>query len=1336
MKSVSELGKVEVIRHIILMFICFCGDIWVIKKEIQTICRNNSTIRKMGKLSFKFNIKKGLYVEWLRKKINLISKNNIDDIEEYKELNFQKLTPAKVEDMKYYKEALEFAFNDPDIKNIAVTGAYSAGKSSVIETYKSLNKDKKFINISLANFEKSYENGEGVEITNDEKNRKKQLKENLLEGKIINQIIHQIDSKRIQHTEFKVKKKVNCLGVLINTTLVTILTLLILYNIKFIVWGSIVSNLKEFYFDIFQHTIKNEFRLLSIGICISIIGFYLYHIIKLQLQGQLFKKIKLNNSEIEIFKKDDDSYFDKYLDEILYLFHNAKIDAVIFEDIDRYNDNSIFNELREINFLINNRANRKTNKEPIKFLYLIKDDIFISKDRTKFFDFIIPIVPVIDSSNSYDKILEYLEFGGILEQFDKNFLQRISLYVDDMRILKNVYNEYVIYSGRLQTTELELIPDKLLSIIMYKNIFPKDFIALQLNTGFVYNVFDNKSYYIERRIKEIDNKIEVNTEYIKTIKAECVDDIDELDALYLTGNYIVNSKYDYEFSNRVEYIKEIRKSDYIVINNGSQENIKSRFDQFQKDTEYSRRKKIIEQKMSDRTIKLEKENAGLRYEKSKLNSSKLQELIKEYNIDAKSIFKYNESIEDGGSFRFEDIIDNQYYPLIRYLIRNGYIDETYTDYLTYFYENSLSKRDKIFLRSVTDEITKEHSYKLDDVKTIISYLKSNDFEHKETLNFDLLDHLLQNEHQYLKTLLEQIRENFLFDFTWEYIVRASNINKFVKELNNVWRDLYKYLMSNADVSEEQRKTYLIYTLYYSSVEEIISMNIDDCITFYISNNKDFLEIHEPQIDLIIEKLISLNVRFIDINYDKVDKSLFSEVYRNNLYCINFDMITLILDKVYEIPYGADFKKKNYTLICSRPDESLKQYINNNLDKYIKVVLDNLEDEINDSEDSVVFILNNEDIESDDKLIYIENLSTVISDLCEVHNDYWEDLIKNSNVEYSEHNTLEYYFNYSGSIDSILINYLNNNSSDINFNYDNIAEDYGEKKASEFFIDVIKNKELINQKYKMILEGYQNQIDEFKIEGIEDDKIEILIQLSIIGMTKENIEFIRANHPNSIISFICSDIQEYIDCLDEGILDEDEVLELLKEPVISDQYKIGLLEKYPNNISLIDSNYSEKVQAFIIQNNFDENDLDLLIKNYDRSSSYMQDVIKDVCIVNIGGINNKKCILSYKLLEDIISSRKIEGYHKKIIIYNNLDKLRLGKVKEYLSKAGFNDLVELLEGKRPKILKTKENYDLLEYFRNKGWISSYREDTNDPSFYQTFGRRHIRTKKEPLDDELL
>ena len=44
--------------------------------------------------------------------------------------------------------------------------------------------------------------------------------------------------------------------------------------------------------------------------------------------------------------------------------------------------------------------------------------MFTSKDRTKFFDFIIPIVPVVDGSNSFDQFLDHFKKGGFLQHFE------------------------------------------------------------------------------------------------------------------------------------------------------------------------------------------------------------------------------------------------------------------------------------------------------------------------------------------------------------------------------------------------------------------------------------------------------------------------------------------------------------------------------------------------------------------------------------------------------------------------------------------------------------------------------------------------------------------------------------------------------------------------------------------------------------------------------------------------------------------------------------------------------------------------------------------------------
>ena len=62
--------------------------------------------------------------------------------------------------------------------------------------------------------------------------------------------------------------------------------------------------------------------------------------------------------------------------------------------------------IRELNSLLNN--SKYLNKK-IQFIYAIKDDLFANKDKHKFFDYIIPVVPVMDYTNSYNKMKEFLK---------------------------------------------------------------------------------------------------------------------------------------------------------------------------------------------------------------------------------------------------------------------------------------------------------------------------------------------------------------------------------------------------------------------------------------------------------------------------------------------------------------------------------------------------------------------------------------------------------------------------------------------------------------------------------------------------------------------------------------------------------------------------------------------------------------------------------------------------------------------------------------------------------------------------------------------------------------
>lgn len=133
--------------------------------------------------------------------------------------HFEKLTPIDDVDLKVYEDAFDFVFDNADIRNVAVSGAYSSGKSSILESYKKKHEKLKFLHISLAHFRS----------TDDQATENENVKESVLEGKIINQLIHQIPTNRIPQTNFKVKGKTKKKTVdVINASLFSALILVIL----------------------------------------------------------------------------------------------------------------------------------------------------------------------------------------------------------------------------------------------------------------------------------------------------------------------------------------------------------------------------------------------------------------------------------------------------------------------------------------------------------------------------------------------------------------------------------------------------------------------------------------------------------------------------------------------------------------------------------------------------------------------------------------------------------------------------------------------------------------------------------------------------------------------------------------------------------------------------------------------------------------------------------------------------------------------------------------------------------------------------------------------------
>jgi hypothetical protein len=356
------------------------------------------------------------------------------------------LTPiTNADEDNVYSNMLRFALSQNKTNNIAVTGPYGSGKSSVLQTFQKHNPQWKYLNISLATFKDHLET-EGT--------HNKEIEIEAIEKSILQQLFYYVDQKILPRSRLKRIVTVQPRELLANTLFIFLwifLTLFIFFpeNIFFDKFSILASS---------DYLTQTTVSLLFLLYCIVGLFTGIKYIEKL-------KELKLKFQDTEITLNNDkvESILNKHLDEILYFFERTDFDVIVIEDLDRFENSEIFIRLRELNTLINN--SKQVNRH-IVFLYAIRDNMFKDKDRSKFFDFIIPIIPVINPTNAYDLIRKnYINEENdnqLHKEIEDVFLHQVSLYFDDMRLVTNIFNEFKLYVKKLNNPNLN--PNKLLSL--------------------------------------------------------------------------------------------------------------------------------------------------------------------------------------------------------------------------------------------------------------------------------------------------------------------------------------------------------------------------------------------------------------------------------------------------------------------------------------------------------------------------------------------------------------------------------------------------------------------------------------------------------------------------------------------------------------------------------------------------------------------------------------------------------------------------------------------------------------------------------------------------------
>ena len=276
---------------------------------------------------------------------------------------------------KIYKDVLNNVTQDKLIKNVGVTGGYGTGKSSIIHSYFNELESKTSIYISLAHFDSLA--GNTIPTPQDDKAINSQI-DNILEMKIVNQLVNQIEPDKIPKANFLTKKNIKNRKIILYSLSIFCLILYLKFLLP-VITEKITYSIKNF-----PPKLESiDYILIFISVIAMISLYYLLsNTIKKIIYKGNWSKLTINTMGINVNMENRDfstvSYFDNFLSDVIYIFDESEAEFVIFEDLDRFNDHSIFEKLREINLMVNQRRNSAKRKK-LMFFYVISDEVFSEK---------------------------------------------------------------------------------------------------------------------------------------------------------------------------------------------------------------------------------------------------------------------------------------------------------------------------------------------------------------------------------------------------------------------------------------------------------------------------------------------------------------------------------------------------------------------------------------------------------------------------------------------------------------------------------------------------------------------------------------------------------------------------------------------------------------------------------------------------------------------------------------------------------------------------------------------------------------------------------------------
>ncbi len=1052
----------------------------------------------------------------------------------------------KTEENKGYipVSLLKRAIEDKSIHNIAVAGNYGVGKSSVIKTAEKELQKHHFINISLASLLVSEHLREKKDTPSKPKakvasepgkkddaldngasgdSNAKTIAESVtykqIEYSILQQILYHDKPqntpksriKRIHRTE-KIKPFV-----------IALLSILSAFSL-FILTDPELSSFSENFLlgeacGLWIVAAK-WIALLSLVVVICVVCHYVGTHYNLMITH-------LGAKGVEMKFKDDLSVLNAYLDEIVYFFESTDYDVVVFEDLDRFDDREvIFYKLRELNTILNGA---KSIGRKISFVYAVLDDLFDAEERVKFFDYIVTVIPVINSLNSYNKLKERIQSPGLFEKLGQNELLMLCDYLSDMRLLLNVVNEFNQFIP-LMVDAKGMSEKVLLGLVVYKNYIPSDFSKMYNRQGVVAHAIENAGKYRKEIIIQKQNDISSCAQEIDNIKAELKKKIISIRKSYLEGGAAL-------LGFRVTSIR-IDGKDYLIDRVAEDAGL---FDLFRKGKAayltngrvfnmppfYDIERNVSGNSTYDETIKSNNVDANRRIVELQERIVQLKNDVDSFPNNVSVVYKAATGKLDSELIKLKDETKRD---LVKFLILNGYIDHHYQYYLSYFYPNSLKRVDNTFVMHASRYEENPYDVVLENIGEVIKRFDVKEFAENPSLqNVSLFREIFVNDHfkDYRNRVCQLVtqRQNLGFLLVCYQSTPAISDEFYVMLLKmyDYWSEI------ETRSSEDQGLLIEIYVRYCDIREGKVNLAFREWLT----NNFSFIDERSYVITTrrILELLNNCRPVFSSLSLKKVSDEVFKEIVEKRMYAFTRRNFGAIIKR-----YGFynEYMSASYTSIQEKRITALRVAVEGDWATALTSVFP--ETSKNEGEAAMLAILRQSNTYKNEVKAYLSKQRKRIRKA---------DSINDENLWYAFYYCLIeptwrniYYYSVTKNLG------LPKKMLDACIIETKVSDELSAAQEVELRNMIVFSNELPLLCYEKLVPLFSTPFDSIP-NGISAERMKVLVDNNYLEMNESNYRYVKHNFPSLASAFLLNDIKGFLAAPDKFDVGEDDAVNCLK-----------------------------------------------------------------------------------------------------------------------------------------------------------------------------------------------